>query len=287
MSGVGSVTTTSRPKITAGRSDAIAQLVATAAGLRAAERVGSVGKAVAARELGDPPNGPVVVLADQHQCAVARVELPPPPRGEHRDDDVRHLGDLGHQPQHLRRAAPRSRWCRATARMGIDQLPPFRNAISPMNCVGPSVDGQVALTGERVHHLDLARLDIDEAIGRFAGAGEERPGRVVPLDARRPAARRCAMPRGGRAASRSGPGRSFPCRRLPRALVRRSIDHAAPPDKVPGRQDARARSTHDPACPVSGVSRMVGARPRSRGEHLGEVGDQHRHAGRAATRPAA
>ena len=29
-----------------------------------------------------------------------------------------------------------------TARMGIDQFPPFRNAISPMNCVGPSVDGR-------------------------------------------------------------------------------------------------------------------------------------------------
>ena len=29
-----------------------------------------------------------------------------------------------------------------TARIGIDQLPPFRNAISPMNCVGPRVEGR-------------------------------------------------------------------------------------------------------------------------------------------------
>ena len=29
-----------------------------------------------------------------------------------------------------------------TARIGIDQLPPFRNAISPMNWVGPRVNGR-------------------------------------------------------------------------------------------------------------------------------------------------
>jgi len=29
-----------------------------------------------------------------------------------------------------------------TARMGIDQLPPFRIEISPMNCVGPRVEGR-------------------------------------------------------------------------------------------------------------------------------------------------
>lgn len=30
----------------------------------------------------------------------------------------------------------------ALARIGIDQTPPFRNEISPMNWVGPSVEGR-------------------------------------------------------------------------------------------------------------------------------------------------
>ena len=33
-----------------------------------------------------------------------------------------------------------------TARIGIDQAPPFRKAISPMNCVGPKVEGKWRLS---------------------------------------------------------------------------------------------------------------------------------------------
>lgn len=43
----------------------------------------------------------------------------------------------------------------------------------------------MALVGERVHHFDLARDDVDEAVGRVPSAGEERPGRINSLGPKR------------------------------------------------------------------------------------------------------
>ncbi|GJE62298.1 hypothetical protein MPOCJGCO_4431 [Methylobacterium trifolii] len=150
-------------------------------GLRATDRVGPVGQSVAARELCNPPNSPVVILADQHQCAVPRVELSTPPRRENRDDDVRHLGNFGHQPQHLQ---PRH-----VNHGGILDRPHGHRPVAAVQkryfaheLRRPEGRREVTLIRVRIHHFDLARLDIDEPIGRFAGACEERSGRVVPLD---------------------------------------------------------------------------------------------------------
>jgi len=103
------------------------------------------------------------------------------------DDDVGHLWDLRHQRQHCFTRHLDYRVSR-TVRIGIDQAPPFRKAISPMNCVGPSVE-ENGVRRCRDDHLDFhPSSTLNEVIHRLAQARQK----GAPLDRSRPGPR-CAM----------------------------------------------------------------------------------------------
>src|SRR5580704_12744214 len=66
-------------------------------GFRAVERDRGVRQPVATRELRDTTHVAIGLLSDQIQAAAPLLELPATSRGKYGDDDVRHLGDLGHE----------------------------------------------------------------------------------------------------------------------------------------------------------------------------------------------
>ncbi len=109
--------------------------------------------------------------------AVAFVELAAAARRKHRDDDVGHLRDLRHQRQH--------RFARHLDHAGVSNR---AHRHRPGAAVQKSDlahelrrterGGQMAFVGIGIDHLDLAFLDIDKAIRRFAGPREKRTRRI-------------------------------------------------------------------------------------------------------------
>ena len=104
--------------------------------------------------------------------------MPPTPSGQHRDNDVRHLGYLRHQPKHF---APRDfdnpGWPGRAHRhrpVAAAQERDLRHELA-----GPEGGRRKALAGERVHHLDFTLLDIGEAIDWLSGTGEKRASLIL------------------------------------------------------------------------------------------------------------
>ena len=135
---------------------------------------------VAARELGDPAHGVAVVLADKKQSTVTIIQLTSPPRGENRDNDVRHFGDLRHQRQHR---APFDFDDPCPAR-SAHLLCPYAATEEPdaaHELTSTKSIRQCALTGHRINDLDLAVLHKDKMVHRVALTNDRRACGVVSL----------------------------------------------------------------------------------------------------------
>ena len=163
-------------------------------GFRAVQRDRRVRQPIAARELRDTTHVAIGLLPDQIQAAAAVVELPAASGSKHGDDDVRHLGDLRHERKEgFARYLDHSRIDHRAQRQGGGTA--VQQADLPHK-LGWANGGRImAFASKRIDHLDLAFLDIDEAIRLFARLGHDRALGICHDFARRP---QCLHMRGGK-----------------------------------------------------------------------------------------
>ena len=130
--------------------------------------------------------------ADHHQRAVTGFELAAATGNEDGEDDVGHFGNIGHQREHhlaldldhFGFGAGAHRQVEIAAREERDLADELGRADGA---------GQIALAGEWIDDLDLALLDIDEAVHRRTRLGDHRTGGVGSFVA--DIAQRCDMVR--------------------------------------------------------------------------------------------
>src|SRR6516164_4000177 len=128
---------------------------------------------IAACELSDATHVAIGLFTYEVKAAAAILELPAASGRKHGDDDVRHLGDLRHERKEgLARYSDYSRIDYRAQRQGGGAA--VQQADLPHKLSWPNGRRIMALASERINYLNLALLDIHEAVRLLALLGHDR-----------------------------------------------------------------------------------------------------------------